>query len=389
MKKILFVLNPLFPNRDHNSNLVLRIAPYMNAESEILTLDTSTEESFPPEKIDGIPTSFAKCRGKFNERLLSVFKIFLKEEASNFFRYIKMSAHIKRASNENDIVFSTYQWNYAAFAALKSSKKTVKALYLMDPFTEMYTPGLTAYDDRKWNIKMLKKYDVIFTTRFIKEAISKRGYASYVKRVVEVSFPMITGFSEVSEKKDDGKITLLFAGTIYDDIRSPDYYLKIVSKLDSRFKVAFIGYNCKSLKKLSIDTGAELTILPRMSYDEIKKEMAKADILINIGNSVPVHIPSKIFEYINTGKPFVNFYKLDDCPSLYYTNRYPLCLNLSEKDEDIDAVAEKFIDFCIKSKDKRLEQEWIKENYKESTPEFIAKQIDDTLTELCEQKRKR
>ena len=62
--------------------------------------------------------------------------------------------------------------------------------------------------------------------------------------------------------------------------------------------------------------------------------MADADVLINIGNSVPVHMPSKTLEYINTGKPMVNFYKFADCPTLYYTKRYPLCLNLYEKEFD-------------------------------------------------------
>ena len=61
--------------------------------------------------------------------------------------------------------------------------------------------------------------------------------------------------------------------------------------------------------------------------------MAKSDVLINIGNSVPVHMPSKTLEYINTGKPIVNFYKFKDCPTLYYTNRYPICQNVFEGDE--------------------------------------------------------
>lgn len=107
--------------------------------------------------------------------------------------------------------------------------------------------------------------------------------------------------------------------------------------------------------------------------------MANADILINIGNSVPVHLPSKTLEYINTGKPFVNFYKFDECPTLSYTKRYPLCLNLSEQNEDIDAVAEQFIAFCLNSKGKQLAREFIESGFAESTPQYIAKIISDAL----------
>ena len=161
-------------------------------------------------------------------------------------------------------------------------------------------------------------------------------------------------------------------------------------KLDNRFKVVFLGKNCPTyFKNSSVKTEAELVALSAVPFDEAQKIMASADVLINIGNSIPVHIPSKTFEYINMGKPFVNFYKFDECPTLYYTERYPLCLNLSEADEDIDSVAERFINFCVENKGKQLDQEWIMENYAESTPAVIAKQIDDALTELLKEKNKK
>ena len=362
----------------------------MNAEAKILTLDASTKKSLPPEKIDDIPATFVKCYGAIDKFIYYVLsRRFETSIAEMWFCYIKLKNKVKRFSRKSDVVFSTYQKRYPNMAVKKASKRVVKAMYLMDPFSIMFLPDVNVENESESNLKLLEQYDVIFTTRFIKEAIVNRGYAPYVKRIVEISFPMITGFSKVSEKKDSEKITLLFSGSLYEDIRSPKYYLNIVSRLDSRFRVEFIGPNCTAVKKYNVKTNAELILSPRVKYEEMIEMMGKADILINIGNSVPVHIPSKVFEYINTGKPFVNFYKLDDCPSLYYTNRYPLCLNLSEKDEDIDAVAEKFIDFCIRNKNEQLDREWIKENYKESTPEFIAKQIDDTLSELCEQKREK
>ena len=113
----------------------------------------------------------------------------------------------------------------------------------------------------------------------------------------------------------------------------------------------------------------------------MKQAMADADVLINIGNSVPVHMPSKTLEYINTGKPFVNFYKMDDCPTLYYTKRYPLCLNMSEKDTDLDAAAQRFIDFCVSSKGKTVDRTFLETEYADCTPQYIAQKILDALGE--------
>ena len=63
----LFVLNPLHPYRDHNSNLVLRLIPYMDVNAKICTLNDSYENKGLPKKIDGFPISFAK-RHKWFEK---------------------------------------------------------------------------------------------------------------------------------------------------------------------------------------------------------------------------------------------------------------------------------------------------------------------------------
>ena len=119
--------------------------------------------------------------------------------------------------------------------------------------------------------------------------------------------------------------------------------------------------------------------MPQQPYEVALQAMADADILINIGNSVPVHMPSKTLEYINTGKPVVNFYKMQDCPTLYYTNRYPLCLNLSEQDPDLDAAADRFMSFCLENKGKTVDRAYIESEYADCTPEYIAGKILEAL----------
>ena len=248
----------------------------------------------------------------------------------------------------------------------------------MDPTGPMYQPNKDVSNEPKWVINMLQRYDVIFTTRFIIEAMKEKGYLEYTKKLVEVSFPLITEHQYPS-KDDNDRITLLFAGTIYCGLRSPDYFLNIVRLLDERFRVIFIGKGCADIVNQIQNTKAEVTVLPPVDYSELQKLMASADILINIGNSVPVHMPSKTLEYINTGKPIINFYKINECPTLYYTKRYPLCLDLDERDSDITAAALKVIHFCETSKKKQLDKEWILLNYKECTPYYIGKTISEEL----------
>lgn len=191
---------------------------------------------------------------------------------------------------------------------------------------------------------------------------------------------MITGCGLEKTHRKNGRIRLLFCGWLYSDIRSPRFFLDIVSRLDERFEVTFMGRECeKLLERFPVETKAEIVTLPQQPYETALQAMADADVLINIGNSVPVHMPSKTLEYINTGKPMVNFYKMEDCPTLYYTKRYPLALNIFEGDPDIETAAETFVRFCEENRGKTVDRELILREYADCTPEYIAQKILDCL----------
>ena len=59
--------------------------------------------------------------------------------------------------------------------------------------------------------------------------------------------------------------------------------------------------------------------------------------------------------------------------------RYPLCLNLSEKDPDIGAAAERFIEFCVSNKGKTVDRAYIEREYADCTPGYIAKIVLEAL----------
>lgn len=383
MKNLFLYLNHLFPALDHNAHLVLKLVPYLNCNSYAIALDLSDKGQKAPRTIMDTPVCFIRKRKLIDKVLQPFLSLFLGPIHSatclTCFQFLAQSLPLKIRCKPH-AVLSTFQRHYPSLLTAMAGKKVVKALYLMDPTAAMWTPNMTSVNESKGFLSALKRHDVVFTTKFIRETMLSRGYGKYVKKIVDVSFPMITDFPYQSNKPCDDKITLLFAGSLYSDIRSPEYFLKIISKLDERFRVLFIGHSCHTDKRIAeLETKAELIARPAIPYEQILQEMANADILVNIGNSVPVHLPSKTLEYINTGKPFVNFYKFDECPTLSFTKRYPLCLNISEQNDDIDAVAEQFITFCLNSKGKQLDREFIENAFSESTPQVIANIISKEL----------
>ena len=279
-----------------------------------------------------------------------------------------------------NVVVSTMEPYYAPLVSSRLQRVT-RVLYIMDPPISFVRNVATPYRTRNMNL-ILSKHHFVLTTPFIKQALIDHGFDAYADKIVPVGFPMIERHEFKRAVVDDDRIHLLFCGWLYSDIRSPKYFLDILSRLDERFVVTFMGRECEKLtERFDVQTMAELITLPQQPYETALQAMADADIMINIGNSVPVHMPSKTLEYINTGKPFVNFYKMDDCPTLYYSKRYPLCLNLSEQDPDIDAAAQRFIEFCIDNKGKTVDRAFIESEYADCTPEYIAHKILDALGE--------
>lgn len=384
--RLLVLTGNLLPVPGNNANLLFKLLPFLAKAHEVRVLSVTVYESIDqmPSVYNGFPVYWIKRSSVSATKNKLVFPLIAKlmdpngnSDAINVL-YIKEALRSIKKSFPFDAVVSASEPYPAASAA--AFVKAIRVLYLMDPPEAVRDESGTKFRNRSLN-RILSSQDAILTTPFIKDALISKGMNAFSGKIIPLGFPMIEKHGNNSSKKED-RFQLLFSGWLCSQLRSPQYFLDIVSRLDERFEVTFMGKECELLcDRFPIETKAKLVTLPNQPYETALQAMADSDIMINIGNSVPVHMPSKTLEYINTGKPFVNFYKMDDCPTLYYTKRYPLCLNLSEKDPDIDAAAERFIDFCVTNKGKTVDRDYIVREYEDCTPEYIAHKILDVLGE--------
>lgn len=385
--KTILICGPILPKPGNNANLLKKLLPFLpGTEALVVSYPGSGKRSDLPDSFGGIPVRWrAENQSGFRRRIgypllakLKDPKGFSDDLAARLL--LDEAKAIQKESRVGAVISTMEPFPAADTAArLKGAKK--KLLYLMDPPACVSNGASTPYRDRRLK-KILAAQDIILTTPFIRRALVEHGYGRFDSKIIPVGFPLIEEHGVLRRREDDGRIHLLFCGWLYSDIRSPKYFLDVLSRLDERFVVTFMGKECEKLtKRFDVQTKAELITLPQQPYKTALQAMVDADILINIGNSVPVHMPSKTLEYINTGKPFVNFYKLDDCPTLYYTERYPLCLNLSEQDPDLDAAAARFTDFCVQKKGKTVDRAFLETEYADCTPEYIAQKILDAIGE--------
>ena len=383
--KILLLIGSLFPIPGNNQNLISKLIPFFRKNNTVHLLAFAREQETDklPSIIYDVPVHYVTDKDE------SVVKsIFFRAKAKlcdrNGFSDVITSERVLSCFQKLqkkyafDAVISISQPYYAA-AASASMGNVRKILYLMDPPECLWGSTGSSYRNRSMS-DVLQSQDLILTTPFIKEALINKGLSDLENSIETVGFPMIE-HHEMKRSVNDNRIRVLFCGWLCSELRAPDYYIQVVNKLDEHFSVIFMGKECEKLcARFPVETRAEIVTLPNQPYTVALQAMQDADILINIGNSVPVHMPSKTLEYINTGKPFVNFYKMKDCPTLYYTKRYPLCLNLFEGD-DVEAAAERFEAFCLTEKGKTVDRAWIEAEYRDCTPEYIAGKILEKLGE--------
>lgn len=374
---LLLLTGPLYPSRSNNANLLLKLLPHLQQRHTVCVAAPAGDGEMP-DTIDGVPVRWLRDRRDLYRRLVipAAGKLADPRGHSDMVRALILGRALRDLRREFpfDAVLCSME-PFPSALAVRRLRGIRSFLYLMDPPAPALDTPATPLRTRMLP-RLLADQTAVLTTPFIRRALEDRGIRANYR---EVGFPMLTPNPRIPTGADvpmpEDKINLLFTGWLYSDIRSPKYFLELAKHLDERFRIVFMGKECELLRqRFDFDTRAQVVTLPNQPYQVALNAMAEADILINIGNSVPVHMPSKTLEYINTGKPIVNFHKLPDCPTLHYTRRYPLCLNIFEGDPP---DPEGFLRFCLENRGKSAPALHIPD----CTPNYIARALLDEIGE--------
>ena len=255
--------------------------------------------------------------------------------------------------------------------------------YQVDPCYSKMTELDVTLDSRKnFECQVYSTVDAVLTTPIIYEEARHNHCEPYIHKFSTIEFPNVTKWyaTHLQKNDDERNITCLFAGSIYSGIRDPRYTLELFRKVvDEQLQLRFIfiginqeqlpnEYKCNWIQCMGV-----------RSLDETRRMIAKADILVNIGNAMLNQVPSKLFEYISTGLPIVNICKNKNCPTQKYLEKYPYALNVFENLQELDNNVEKVKYFIHMYAHKRLSLDRIMESYVTCTPEYCANQMFDAI----------
>ncbi|MEG2769576.1 MAG: hypothetical protein RR902_02045, partial [Oscillospiraceae bacterium] len=247
------------------------------------------------------------------------------------------------------------------------------------------------------DILIYKKMDKLFITTLMYEENKTNYLAPYLNKCVSLEFPNIKEMEKIPENTlafsqendgeiafDDTKINLVYTGMLYPQIRSPQFLLDLICTLDENITLTMVaggydGFPYDFFENYKQKLGKRLQLVGFLSQEKTNELNAVADVLVNIGNKVENQLPSKVLDYISTGKAILNLCQIENCSSKKLLEKYPLKLNVMENENISEEMTQKVNDFCKKSKGETLPYSAVYKEYSDWTLEAVCQKIQKHL----------
>lgn len=227
----------------------------------------------------------------------------------------------------------------------------------------------------RWEKKLFESFDKVMIMECHKEHYFSSEFEELTGKMELVNFPLFSRLEVEEKKRMDATVELTYAGTLYRNLRNPQYLCDILIELSKKMKihVSFLGSgDCDDIVDKAVEkSDRSIEKLGMQPHDVAMQYLGNADVLLSIGNAESPMAPSKIYEYMSTGKPIIHVYTYNEDPCMNPLKRYGNALLIKEKDP---SGCEKIQEF-INSR-KRLDFEEVHKRFLLSTPGYSVDLIE-------------
>ncbi len=266
--------------------------------------------------------------------------------------------------------------------------------YFMDPYSCYIENRDVVGDLLQTEQQVYETADLILATEEIYKENHHNVFLQYLHKTVSYKFGNFRCLHHdlVNDIFDKSKINCVYVGSLLNErIRSPRYFYKMINALDDRFHFHIIcnqvSEENRRLFETVVQKKSNVSWYYNLPLTECLGIMCHADILVNLGNKSTNQTPSKVFDYIGTGKPIVNFHSLVDDTSKSYLEQYPLKLNILETDDDLSDHAAQFMDFAKKYVGKTVSHETLKEIYSQYDSKEVTRHTLHIIEDFLQTRR--
>lgn len=260
----------------------------------------------------------------------------------------QVNSYVKEASkliDKDTVVVSCFNPMEAIVAGMRLKKKhpEIKSIgYYLDSLSNEGDVGILPKKMReklglRWEKKLFSVSDCIILMQCHYKHYEKSAYSLYRNKICYADIPLLS-IKESITKTDSKRV--VYTGMLSVERRNPEYACEVLGQAMSDYLIEFYGRgDCdKILDRFSEKNGGNVINKGFVDHSVAMSAIDNADILLSIGNKDSDMIPSKIFEYISTGKKIIHFAydKRDAC--LPYLSTYPLALVLYDGNNILENV---------------------------------------------------
>lgn len=247
--------------------------------------------------------------------------------------------------------------------------------YMLDSFSGGFLPNhlpamFCLKRKIKWENQLLVCFDKIFL--MCSSKVHHQRYSideSWYKKSIYVDIPLFIP-KKLSKKTNNDVIKMVFLGTLAENIRTPYYFLKVLSKTTQPLEFIVAGKNyCKDIKQYCKSPMVKIHELGNLPHEEVVEIIEAADVLVNFGNINSNLVPSKIFEYMSTGKPIISTFLTESDSSMHYLQQYQNVLFLDEREKDCSGQILKLDKFIKNIDSMKVDFNKLKELFKLNMPD--------------------
>lgn len=395
MKKLLILAYAYFPVENANTRIIKNLCERLAGRYDVTVVTVKTPLPDPAEdgavrviRVPGYSFHREQNTGKLTPGILFRMAAARIEEKLRRDETILMlhrlyEHEIRKAVKIPDydalISFSAPFLTHCCASRLVKESRIPWIAVCFDPFFSgrIFDPGRLESRKKQEEAVMAPATKVLITHP------TDRDYLEYgvdfQEKILGMELPGIVRRAADGESPEHEKCRCSFFGSIYRQIRNPKAAVDLFTAAADETEMLFVGPldDADATVEEFFPAGCPCKYIGEKRGEALAREYAEADVLVNIGNSIGNQMPSKIFEYISTGKPIINIYKSPECPTLQYLGKYPAALNLYEADitADPEGSAAKVRAFCREQKGKRVPADEILRLYGENTYDWFAETL--------------
>jgi len=198
--------------------------------------------------------------------------------------------------------------------------------------------------------KFYKKADQVVFTHQESANVHKKFFNISEKKVT-IGNPISSFSQELFQKSisfnyETKPIMIGYFGVLTKGVRSPEEVLKFFSKTEFELHWYTNPDSIEMIKQNKIDLKYNKFFDMVTRNEALEKMVNSLHCLLSIGNLNPSQLPSKVIEYISTGKPVIHFVEIQDDPVLEIADEFSNLI-LINKNSNIADVKEQLKNIFI------------------------------------------